>query len=59
LLARPTLEFLRAYFVQGGLRCGTLGVALAWERAFATSLKYTKLWELQQRARKQASAAAT
>jgi glycosyltransferase involved in cell wall biosynthesis len=59
LLARPALEFLRAYFVQGGLRCGTLGIALAWERAFAASLKYTKLWELQQGARKQAPATAT
>lgn len=48
LLTRPAAEFLRAYFMQGGFRCGALGVALAWERAFATSLKYTKLWELQQ-----------
>jgi glycosyltransferase involved in cell wall biosynthesis len=57
LLARPALEFLRAYFFQGGFRCGRLGAALAWERAFATSLKYSKLWELQQRAGKQAPGA--
>jgi glycosyltransferase involved in cell wall biosynthesis len=48
LLGRTAGAFLNAYVLQGGFRCGTLGVALAWERAFATYLKYAKLWELQQ-----------
>jgi hypothetical protein len=49
LLGRTVGAFLNAYLLQGGFRCGALGVALAWERAFATYLKYAKLWELQQR----------
>ena len=49
LLARSTLSFLTAYFFQGGIFHGTLGVALAWERAFGTFLKYAKLWELGQK----------
>lgn len=48
LLGRTAAAFLAAYFVQGGFRRGALGAALAGERAFATYLKYTKLWELQQ-----------
>jgi glycosyltransferase involved in cell wall biosynthesis len=52
LFGRTAMAFLRAYFLQGGFRHGTLGMALAWERAFATSVKYTKLWEIQQRNRK-------
>jgi glycosyltransferase involved in cell wall biosynthesis len=48
LLGRPAGAFLNAYLLQGGFRRGTLGVSLAWERAFATYLKYAKLWELQQ-----------
>ncbi|MGD1083218.1 MAG: glycosyltransferase family 2 protein [Verrucomicrobiota bacterium] len=48
LLGRTAGAFLQAYLLQGGFRRGTLGVALAWERAFATYLKYTKLWESQQ-----------
>jgi len=48
LLGRTAGAFLNAYLLQGGFRRGTLGVALAWERAFATYLKYAKLWELQQ-----------
>jgi glycosyltransferase involved in cell wall biosynthesis len=48
LLGRTAGAFLAAYLLQGGYRRGTLGVALAWERAFATYLKYAKLWELQQ-----------
>jgi hypothetical protein len=50
LLARTAWAFLAAYFLQGGIRFGALGVILAWERAFATFLKYAKLWELQRRA---------
>jgi glycosyltransferase involved in cell wall biosynthesis len=52
LFGRTALAFLRAYLLQGGFRHGTLGMALAWERAFATSVKYSKLWEIQQRTRK-------
>ena len=48
LLGRTAAAFLNVYLLQGGFRCGALGVALAWERAFATYLKYAKLWELQQ-----------
>ncbi|MGO8699033.1 MAG: glycosyltransferase family 2 protein [Limisphaerales bacterium] len=48
LLGRTMGAFLNAYFLQGGFRRGGLGAALAWERAFATYLKYAKLWELQQ-----------
>jgi glycosyltransferase involved in cell wall biosynthesis len=48
LFGRTAGAFLNAYLLQGGFRCGTLGVALAWERAFATYLKYAKLWELHQ-----------
>jgi glycosyltransferase involved in cell wall biosynthesis len=49
LLARTASAFVTAYFLQGGIRFGALGVILAWERAFATFLKYAKLWELCQR----------
>jgi len=52
LFGRTVFAFLRAYLLQGGFRAGTLGMALAWERAFATSVKYTKLWEIQRRAQK-------
>lgn len=48
LLARTLGSFLGAYLLQGGFKCGTLGVGLAWERALSTFLKYAKLWELQQ-----------
>ncbi len=48
LLGRTSGAFLQAYLLQGGFRRGTLGLALAWERAFATYLKYAKLWELRQ-----------
>ncbi len=48
LFGRTAGAFLKAYLLQGGFRRGTLGMALAWERAFATYLKYAKLWELQQ-----------
>ena len=49
LLARTWWSFVAAYFFQGGIFRGTLGVGLAWERAFAVFLKYAKLWELQQK----------
>ncbi|EEF58248.1 glycosyltransferase family 2 protein [Pedosphaera parvula] len=49
LLTRTVWAFVTAYLFQGGIRFGTLGVSLAWERAFATFLKYAKLWELQQK----------
>lgn len=49
LLSRTAWAFVGAYLLQGGFRRGALGVILAWERAFATFLKYAKLWELQQR----------
>jgi len=45
LLARPAIAFFAAYVLQGGFRAGSLGVILAWERAFATFAKYAKLWE--------------
>ena len=48
LLGRTAGAFFNAYLLQGGFRKGTLGVALAWERAFATYLKYAKLWESRQ-----------
>jgi glycosyltransferase involved in cell wall biosynthesis len=47
LFGRTAAAFLNAYLLQGGFRRGTLGMALAWERAFATYLKYAKLWEMQ------------
>jgi glycosyltransferase involved in cell wall biosynthesis len=50
LLARTVSSFLTAYFLQNGFRYGTLGAVLACERAFATFLKYAKLWELQNQA---------
>lgn len=49
VLARPVAAFCAAYFLQSGFRFGSLGVVLAWERAFATFSKYAKLWELQHR----------
>lgn len=55
LLARTALAFMTAYFLQGGIRFGALGVILAWERAFATFLKYAKLWELCQRSSAEAA----
>jgi glycosyltransferase involved in cell wall biosynthesis len=58
LLARTATSFLSAYFLQGGIRFGALGVCLSWERAFATFLKYSKLWELQQSPDKDAMRAA-
>jgi glycosyltransferase involved in cell wall biosynthesis len=48
LLARTIWAFVTAYFFQGGIRHGALGVMLACERSLATFLKYAKLWELQQ-----------
>lgn len=48
LMGRTVFAFLSAYFMQGGIWNGGLGVALAWERAFATYMKYLKLWELKQ-----------
>jgi glycosyltransferase involved in cell wall biosynthesis len=48
LLSRTLGAFLAAYLFQGGIKCGALGVGLAWERALSTFLKYSKLWELQQ-----------
>lgn len=49
LLGRPLAAFLTAFFLQRGIFYGPLGASLAWERAFATFLKYAKLWELQQK----------
>lgn len=47
LLTHPAGAFLRSYILQGGIRQGSLGVVLAWERAFENFSKYAKLWERQ------------
>ena len=52
LLGRTLHSFLAAYFFQRGYRFGSLGVVLAWERAFGTFSKYAKLWEITQRDQK-------
>ena len=47
LLAHPIGAFFRSYIIQGGVWQGSLGVVLAWERAFENFSKYAKLWERQ------------
>ncbi|HEX8833882.1 MAG TPA: glycosyltransferase family 2 protein, partial [Abditibacteriaceae bacterium] len=48
---RTLHAFVAAYYFQKGWKFGILGVVLAWERAFATFLKYAKLWEINKSAK--------
>ncbi len=45
LCLRVFWSFFNAYFFKGGIKNGTLGMVLSLERAMATFIKYTCLWE--------------
>ncbi|HJZ12265.1 MAG TPA: glycosyltransferase family 2 protein [Acidobacteriota bacterium] len=49
LLFYPIGRFLKTYLLRGGILDGMRGLILAWLSAYATYLKYAKLWELQKR----------
>ncbi len=51
LLLHPMFRFLKAYFVRGGFRDGIRGFIIAYISAFASAMKYAKIWELHQRER--------
>lgn len=51
LVLHPFFRFLKAYFVRGGFRDGIHGFVIAFVSAFASAMKYAKLWELHLRER--------
>ncbi len=47
LLFHPPFRFLKAYVIRGGFRDGLHGLIIAWVSAFASAMKYAKIWEMQ------------
>ncbi len=47
VLFRPTLRFLRCYFLRKGFMDGLPGLIIATTVAFGVFIKYAKLWEIQ------------
>lgn len=46
LLLHPPFRFVKAYVLRGGFRDGLHGFVIACISAFASAMKYAKLWEL-------------
>jgi glycosyltransferase involved in cell wall biosynthesis len=46
ILSRTFSSFIVNYFIKGGIFRGKLGLFLSMERACATFMKYTSLWEM-------------
>lgn len=46
ILLRPTVRFIKFYFLKRGYREGTAGLVVAMIEFFYTFMKYAKLWEL-------------
>ena len=50
-LFRPSLRFLKAYFLKLGFMDGRRGFIIAATSSFGVAMKYAKLWELELGAR--------
>lgn len=53
-LLRPPLRFMKAYVLRGGFLDGRRGFLIALISAFGVAMKYAKLWEIQERHRRDA-----
>lgn len=52
LWLRPPITFLKFFLLKRGFLQGTFGLLIAQKAAFSVQLKYARLWDLQERAKR-------